>query len=200
MPAPSDVEQLLDRKIDICFGHGDQNGNGVLEAADALALAARIIAYLGEPFGSAKAQALLVSFENFWAHVSKELDSNQDGKVTPLEWRAGLKSAFATDIAKFEAGFRPLAQALFDIADRDGDGRVDVGEFANFQKAFGTSTTNSRIAFEKLDRNGDGSLSVPELVTAWQEFYTSTDPNAPGNWLFGDVFGETVWDGSKVIL
>lgn len=192
--------QFLDRKIDVCFGHGDQNGDGVLEAADALALAARIIAFLGEPFGSAKAQALLVSFETFWQHMSKEMDSNQDGKITPLEWRTGMKRAFASDPAKFDAGFKPLAQALFDICDKDGNGRVEPAEFAGFQKAFGTSPKNVRIAFEKLDRDGNGWLSVDELLKAWQEYYTSADPEAPGNWLFGDNFSHEIWDGSKVNL
>ncbi|MGW5049805.1 EF-hand domain-containing protein [Actinokineospora sp. NPDC004072] len=194
------VPNLLDRKIDVCFGHGDQNGDGVLEPADALALAARIVAFLGEPFGTQKAQALLVAFETFWAHMSKAMDANQDGKVTPLEWREGMKTAFAGDPAKFEAGFRPLAEALFAICDRDGDGKVGPAEFAGFQKAFGTSADNIRIAFEKLDHNGNGYLEVDELLVAWQEFYTSSDPDARGNWLFGDIFSQEIWDGTRVRL
>jgi Ca2+-binding EF-hand superfamily protein len=185
---PKDVKELLDRKIDVCFGHGDQNGDGILEPADALALAARIIAYLGEPFDSPKAHALLVAFEQFWAHASAKFDTNSDGQVTPLEWRAGLRAAFAEDAAGFEAWFKPLGQALFDICDRDGDGRVGAAEFAGFHKAFGTSPQNTRIAFERLDRDGSGSLSVDELVSAWREYYTSGDPQAPGNWLYGDIW------------
>jgi Ca2+-binding EF-hand superfamily protein len=196
--SPSDVSQLLERKIDVCFGHGDQNDDGVLEPADALALAARIIAFLGEPFSSSKAQALLSAFETFWAHVSKTIDANNDGMVTPLEWRTGMIRAFADNRSGFEDGLRPLAQALFDICDRDGDGKVEPAEFAAFQKAFGTSPDNSRIAFEKLDRDGNGTLSVDELLIAWREYYTSPDPNAPGNWLFGDIWGSEVWDGTKV--
>ncbi|MGW1509374.1 hypothetical protein [Streptomyces sp. NPDC002394] len=42
--SPHEVDQLLDRRLDVCFGHGDQNGDGVLESADALALAARVVA------------------------------------------------------------------------------------------------------------------------------------------------------------
>ncbi|EWC61063.1 calcium binding protein [Actinokineospora spheciospongiae] len=198
--SPSDVANLLDRKLDICFGHGDQNGNGVLEPADALALAARTVAALGEPFGSPKAIALFSAFDTFWQHLSRELDSNNDGKVTPLEWRTGLKRAFSGEDGNFEEGFRPLAQALFDLCDKSGDGKVQPGEFAAYHRAFGTSSANVRIAFEKLDRNGDGYLTVDELVQAWKEYYTSTDPEARGNWLYGDIFGATVWDGDKVLL
>ncbi|MEU6742094.1 EF-hand domain-containing protein [Streptosporangium sandarakinum] len=183
--------QLLNRKIDICFGHGDQNGDGILEPADALALAARIIAYLGEPFNSPKAQALLDGFENFWKHVSARMDTNQDGKVTPLEWRTGMIGAFAGDSKAFDEGFRPLAEALWSICDRDDDGTVGPNEFAAFQRAFGTSPANSMIAFDRLDKDKSGTLSVDELLAAWQEYYTSPDPEAPGNWLFGDI-----WDAS----
>ncbi|MBB4984812.1 MULTISPECIES: EF-hand domain-containing protein [Streptomyces] len=198
--SPHEVDQLLDRKLDVCFGHGDQNGDGVLESADALALAARIVAYIGEPFGSDKAQDLFKAFGLFWQHVSAATDLNKDGQVTPEEWRTGLRRAFAEDEAGFTAGFRPLAEALWAICDQDDDGSVDAPEFANFQKAFGTSEENSRIAFSKLDRDGDGSLSVDELLVAWKEYYTSPDPDAPGNWLFGDIWQKEIWDGTRVSL
>ncbi|MGR9051797.1 MAG: EF-hand domain-containing protein [Gammaproteobacteria bacterium] len=185
-------QDFLDRKIDVCFTHGDQNGNGVLEPADALALAARIVTYIGEPMGSVKAQSLFKSFENFWIHMSARMDTDGDGKISPEEWRKGMRKAFAEDPKGYKAGFRPLAEALFNICDRDDNGRVSPQEFALFHKAFGTSPANSKIAFDKLDSNGDGVLSVDELLVAWQEYYTSTDPNAGGNWLFGDVWDESV--------
>lgn len=179
--------RLLDRKIDICFTHGDQNGDGTMEGADALALAARIIAYQGEPFGSNKAQALLKGFETFWKHMSAKMDLNSDGTITPDEWRSGMRQAFVENSQGFKEGFRPLAEALFALCDKDGDNKVTPKEFFLFHKAFGTSEENSRIAFAKLDQDQSGHLTVDELLKAWQEYYTSADPEAPGNWLFGDI-------------
>ena len=179
---------MLDRKIDVCFGHCDQNGDGVLESADALALAARIIAYLDEPFGSAKAQALLVAFETSWSHLSQAMDTNSDGVVTKDEFRAGMLNAFASNSDSYDKGLKPLAEALLAICDKNGDGTVSLEEFAKFQKAFGTTPENSKLAFEKIDQDGDGTLTVDELLVAWKEYYTSGDPNAGGNWLFGDIF------------
>ncbi|WP_063784228.1 EF-hand domain-containing protein [Streptomyces sp. SBT349] len=198
--SPDDVARLLDRKIDVCFGHGDQNGDGVIELADALALAGRILAYLREPFNSPKAQALLDSFETFWKYISSAFGAHADSKITPLEWRAIVKRAFVDDLSNFEAGFMPMAEAIWAICDRNDDGKIGPNEFAAFHKAFGTSPANSRISFEKLDRDSDGSLSVDELVEAWREFYTSADPEALGNWLFGDVWATTVWKGTRVAL
>ncbi|MGR9052791.1 MAG: EF-hand domain-containing protein [Gammaproteobacteria bacterium] len=185
-------QDFLDRKIDICFTHGDQNRNGVLEPADAQALAARIITNIGEPMDSVKAQALFKAFEDSWIMMSAKMDVNGDGKISPEEWRKGIRKTFSEDPNGYKEGFRPLAEAIFNLCDRDDNGSVSQQEFELFHKAFGTSAANSKIAFEKLDANGNGVLSVDELLVAWQEYYTSTDPNARGNWLYGDVWDESV--------
>ena len=200
MGRPHDVTALMDRKFDVCFGHGDQNGDGVIERADVLALAGRIIAYLDEPFNSPKSHALLDAFENFWINMQSQLDANHDGQITPDEWRTGLREAFARAPRDFNEGFRPLAAALFAICDRNNDGDVSPAEFSGFHKAFGMSEHQSAVAFEHLDRDRSGSLSVDELLKAWQEYYTSEDPDAGGNWLYGDIWDESIWEGSKVKL
>jgi hypothetical protein len=43
------------------------------------------------------------------------------------------------------------------------------------------------VALRKLDTSGDGTLTVDELVAAARDFYLSDEPDAVGNWLFGDV-------------
>jgi Ca2+-binding EF-hand superfamily protein len=193
----AEPKDLLDRKFDVCFTHGDVNGNGFLEAADALALAARVATYLGEPMGSQKTQKLFQTFENFWKHVSAKMDTDGDGRISPEEWRKGLRNAFAEDPNGYKEGFRPVAEAIFTICDRDNDGTLEQSEFAKFHEAFGCTSTNSQLAFQHLDTDGDGTLTVEELLNAWHEYYTSNDPNARGNWLYGDAWDETVAVGSK---
>lgn len=183
----STQSDFLDRKLNVCFSHVDQNGDGGIEPADALALAARIIAYLGEPFDSKKAQAMLLSMENSWKRIMTVMDEDQNGLISPQEWRKGITQVFAADQASYAEGLRPVAEALFALCDKDGDGRVSREEFAGYQKAFGTSPENTRLAFERLDRDRSGFLSVEELISAWQEYYTSVDPDAPGNWLYGPI-------------
>lgn len=195
----AEPKDLLDRKFDICFTHGDVNGNGVLEKEDSLALAARILDSLGEPKESPKAQKLFQAVENFWNYVQAKIDIDQDGKVTPEEWRKGLRQSFVENPQAYKAGFHPVAEATFTICDRDGDGFLQQSELAKFHKAFGCTSANSQLAFEKLDIDGDGKLTISELLRAWEEYYTSNDPDTPGNWLYGDVWDNTVAIGKKTI-
>ncbi|WP_327093314.1 EF-hand domain-containing protein [Nonomuraea sp. NBC_01738] len=193
-------DDLLNRKFDVCFGHGDVNGDGILERADCVALGARLVAYLDEPFDSPKALALFETFGRFWARLIDEFDDDGSGGLSPEEFRQGMRGAWVEDGGGFEAAFRPAAAALWQLCDKDGDGMVGAREFARFHTAFGTSAHNSRVSFEKLDRDGDGNLSVEELIDAWREYYTSADPDSPGNWLYGDIWQESIWDGTRVKL
>jgi Ca2+-binding EF-hand superfamily protein len=65
---------------------------------------------------------------------------------------------------------------LFDLADRDGDGKLykkELTAFLDLQAAGITSNTYLRVTdqgrglFELLDANGDGRLSVRELREGW---------------------------------
>jgi hypothetical protein len=43
------------------------------------------------------------------------MDVDNDGKVTPEEWRKGLRKSFAEDSEAYKAGFGPLGEAIFTI-------------------------------------------------------------------------------------
>ena len=67
-------------------------------------------------------------------------------------------------------------RGLFDLADRDGDGKLykkELNAFLDLQAAGASANTllkitdQGRALFELLDANGDGRLSVRELRTAW---------------------------------
>lgn len=192
MGSPQSVGNLLERKIDVCFGHVDVDGDGYFEMADVMAMAAKMVAFQNVPFDSPEAQLLFQRFQEFMNNVARNLDVDGDGKITPEEWRKGMIGTFGGNTALFDDWFRPLAEAIWGLCDRDGDGRVEAHEFLCFQRAVGTSPENRQKAFDQLDRNGDGSLSVEEILSAYRDYYTSSDPKAPGNWLYGDI-----WDDGR---
>ena len=68
-------------------------------------------------------------------------------------------------------------RVIFDLVDRDGDGRVTLKEYTNFielRQSFGglpfavTYLTQSPSLFAILDANGDGRLSLRELRGSWE--------------------------------
>ncbi|MEU6236298.1 EF-hand domain-containing protein [Kitasatospora sp. NPDC047058] len=79
------------------------------------------------------------------------------------------------------------AEAFLAVADVDGSGTVDAGEFFVFQRGHfaGLSRDDANEAFRRLDRDGGGRLSAAEFVSGVIEFWTSRDPEAPGNWWAG---------------
>ncbi|MGW3114772.1 EF-hand domain-containing protein [Streptomyces sp. NPDC001091] len=101
---------LLDRKFDMCFGHADQNNDGVVDAADILTFAARVIAAFGEPFDSPKATGMLRACQNWWEGMVAELDTDKDGKIDPQEYRVGMRRIVGSPSA-FDAASRPVAVA-----------------------------------------------------------------------------------------
>ncbi|MEV7009357.1 hypothetical protein [Streptosporangium sp. NPDC051022] len=176
--------ELLNRKLDRAFEHLDAGGNGTVEHDDLLGLGARILVGFGESPTSAAGSKLIDGFESIWRALSAELALDDEGAISPEEFRTGMVSAFAGD-ERFDAAFRPAAEAIAELCDTDGDGVVGPAGFRVMLSAFGTPHDEVEAAFERLDLDRDRSISVGELVEATRQYYTSADPLATGNWLFG---------------
>ncbi|MFI1281041.1 aldehyde dehydrogenase family protein [Streptomyces sp. NPDC020858] len=178
---------LLNKKFDVCFGHLDADGNGSVDREDLLTLGAQLLAAFDEPATSPKGTRLMDGLAQFWDALSAAADADGDKRLTPQEYRTGMKGAFITSAVGFDQAFRPLTEAVVGLLDSDGDGEVDEKEFQVWQEVFRTSEENRAAAFRALDKDGSGKLSVEELLTSLREYYTSPDADATGNWLFGKL-------------
>ncbi|MFG2205576.1 aldehyde dehydrogenase family protein [Streptomyces sp. NPDC048638] len=103
---------LLDRKIDVCFGHVDANGSGSVDREDLLTLGTRLLSAFGESPTSPKGTALMNGMVQFWDALSDAADADGDQRLTPEEYRAGMKGAFINSSDGFNAAFRPLQTHL----------------------------------------------------------------------------------------
>lgn len=67
------------------------------------------------------------------------------------------------------AGSRELKEA-FVRSDKDRDGRIDFGEFAQLMQGLQAemSETDLRIGFREIDSNHDGLIDFGEFVDWWQ--------------------------------
>jgi Ca2+-binding EF-hand superfamily protein len=78
-----------------------------------------------------------------------------------------------------------LADLVFLVLDVDEDGLVSDKELQKFYRAYSIDPALARNAFRKMDADSDGRISKAEILEAVAEFYLSSDPESPGNWLFG---------------
>lgn len=172
------------RKISNSFRHIDVDNSGSAALEDMQGLGARLLTGLGISPASDRGRAVLDSFDTFWDGLLTVADDN-DGRLSRDEFERSMVVNFV-DGDRFDTLFEPAARAVVTALDLDGDGQVDRQEFQVFQDAFGRSETHCATAFGKLDRDGDGQLTVGELLAATREYYTSADPDAVGNFLFGE--------------
>ncbi|MET9608099.1 EF-hand domain-containing protein [Streptomyces sp. NPDC006512] len=173
------------RKINNSFQHIDVDNSGYAALEDMQGLGARLLTGLGVSPASERGRAVLDSFDTFWDGLLAVADENKDGRLSRDEFERSMIVNFV-DGDRFDALFEPAARAVVTALDLDGDGQVDQQEFKVFQDAFGRTEAHAATAFAKLDRDGDGQLTVTELLTATREYYTSADPDAVGNFLFGE--------------
>ncbi|GAA3647051.1 calcium binding protein CalD [Lentzea roselyniae] len=177
------MKQVLQHRIDSTFAHYDVNRNGVIELADIYALANRLLQAFGEPASSERGRELVDAYDRFWEVLVEHCDADRDGRIGPAEYREAMISAFV-EAGSFGADFLEVVQSLLDIADTNGDGRVDAGEFQVLLKARGLSEEECGLAFVHLDTDGDGAISVLEYVAAVRDFYTNPAEGTPGSWLY----------------
>ena len=166
---------LLTRKLDAAFACFDADRNGFIEERDLLALA-----------GRHGAQTITDNYHRLWKALVDNLDRDGDGRVSRVEFHHGMANAFP-DEASYHVFFQVAVDVLLSIGDADGDGMLNIGEWTALQAGFGTSPEDAQASYYLLDSDASGYLTRSEILEAVREFYISTDPQAPGNHLFGPL-------------
>lgn len=105
--------------------------------------------------------------------VFDKFDSNNDGKISPEEYKGILRALGKGNLLSKEV------QKIFEVADLDGDGFIDFKEFVEVQKKEGgLKTSELQTAFRTFDKDGDGKITaeeVHELLQKLGEKYSLQD-------------------------
>jgi Ca2+-binding EF-hand superfamily protein len=183
----TETMSIMERKYAKRFEMLDADGSGVIDHGDFAMLAKRLIDGLGVTPGSPKAERVVNGYQELWGTLQRMVDEDGDGEITKAEFISGM-TRLAGDRPGFKRIIEPLARLNLSLCDADGDGTLNEMEFANLLHLFNATAMDEGAAiFHRLDTTGDGFLSLEEILDALCDFYISSDPDAPGNSLFGKV-------------
>ena len=164
----------------------DTDGNGVWQRDDGVLLTRRLCETFGQAPDSAAGQAVARAQQALFDAMLAHFDANNDAQISRDEFVAGVGLDIA-DRAGFDAAVGSTARTLIQVADTDGNGVLDPGEYTRLAAAYGARADQAERAFSRLDQDRNGVLDAAELTAAISQFFASRDPRARGNVAFGHV-------------
>ncbi len=176
------VSEFQRSKLNVKFDRLDQDGNGYIEESAYVMSARHVAQAFGLAEDSAEALRAQRSLRQIWQSLS-EMDTDSDGRISREEFIIGV----AQNKAAVAAAVRGAGQAIFDLADRDKNGRLSCAELVKLLQGFHVPTDEAIAAFRGLDRDGDGLVSREEYSEGIVDNYISADSTAPGNFINGRI-------------
>ncbi|GAA2073549.1 EF-hand domain-containing protein [Actinomadura alba] len=178
------MSELLGRKLKHFFTLMDRDRSDTLELNDYLTTADSVSRSFGMATGSAEHNELRRAFTRFWEDIIKPMDTDGNGHVSFDEYRTAYNTGILDNAQGYER-IRPIADAIINIADTESNGKITADNFTLALSGYGVPEPDCRTAFAALDEDGSGFLTRNELQEATEQYFLGTDPELPGNTLFG---------------
>merc|ERR1711899_207821 len=185
---------MTDQEVETVFAVADLDGDGEVSIQEFTALlcggsSGSSAAKSALKSGGGNASAVVAKFRQSHRTIDQvraaftQYDTNRDGNISRQELAAGMAAG------QFSAQESSL---VFDLADSNGDGEIDMGEFvtmmfpaagqliSNLKQNF-RDENDVKAAFKSWDSDGDGEISFKELQAAVQrsgQKLTEEDINA----------------------
>lgn len=181
------LSDLQRRKLELRFMLLDTDGNGYLSQEDYELVTLRLCAAFGHLPGSIGYTRVLRAYLALWGRLRDTMNPDDTGRIALDQFVECCERFVVDDPDGYELHLKALVDLVFEIADADGDGVIDLAEFTAWMHAYGVGARDTVDTFDRLDADGDGVLSHADMNTAGEQFYRSSDPTVAGNWLFGPL-------------
>lgn len=183
-PTPLTAEEraVLERRFAVI----DIDGNGVWQREDCQRLVRDLCEAFGHAVDSAAGQAVATGQRALFDALLAHMDADGDQGITQDEFAAALGRTMK-DRRSFDAAVRTAARTLLQVADQDGNGAIDAGEYTRLAAVYGARADEAARAFDRLDQDNNQVLDTAELALAINQFFTSRDADARGNLAFGHL-------------
>ncbi|RZS36611.1 Ca2+-binding EF-hand superfamily protein [Herbihabitans rhizosphaerae] len=183
-----EISPFLERKLARRFRTFDFDDDGDIDRADFERSAAAVADEFDHPPDSAARLRLLELSLALWDHLARSADADADGAITVEEYKHAFAGGLLVTEDSFDQGYRPFLDALMDVCDTDGDGRLDAEEHVRWTGALmNLPEDDAREIHRRLDEDGDGFVTTEDLLTAIHDFYFDEDPEGTGSWLLGPL-------------
>jgi hypothetical protein len=167
-------------RVRLVFGLFDANGNGYLESDDFGLMSDRVIQAVPEAEEDAKA-AMVAAFGTYWTTLSRELDTNRDGKIRFEEFKSRV-----LDPERFDDALDDFATSLANLGDLAGDGYVTRPVFVALMTAIGFALPNIHALFDAFEPTADDRIAAATWLTGIKEYYGPELAGIPGDRLVGE--------------
>ena len=165
----------------------DYNKNGVIHKEDFDRLGMNLCLTFDIKEGTEAYDVMFQKSRRFFYQILKDLGKPTDHHVTMDEWIKLFDQIInQKDMEKLKYYIKLTTIYIFELFDQDKNGIISLDEYVDMFTVYHIDMKYSAKSFLKLDTNHDDCISKVELFNAVTDFFISDDPDAPGNWIFGN--------------
>src|SRR5579883_490091 len=174
------------RKFSNEFHLLDTDKKGYLTKADFDRVARKVVALRDWLNDSPAAIGIYAMYQHAWNRFAEKADTDKDGRITLEDWlnlsRAAVESA---GTAEFNEILAQQTEFVFHTFDLNSDGVLTLEEYEKVCHVYSIDPAKYAQAIPRIDFNGTGRFSKEDLHRLLREYYVSTNPEDPGNWIYG---------------
>ena len=181
------LSEIQQKKINHLFNVLDANKNGTLQLDDFVQVSEDILQQLSIDRHSRSGQLILIRANRLFVQLL--IDTQQpELSISLWDWMKFFDKEISSSPGETRALdsyiFRTTFH-LFSLFDLNNDNQISVEEYSNMWSIYKIPKESCEESFDLLDKNGDLLISADEMVSGLNDFFNSSDPNAPGNLIFG---------------